>query len=70
MVWDQDKRCYVPDGTWRFDSRGAAKAIEILGNTIGMFETKIKLESSESVEQYLKRREQEAQKEGQPGGEF
>lgn len=30
LTWDSDARAYVPDGTWRFDANGAAKALALL----------------------------------------
>lgn len=38
MVWEDGKM--VPSGEWMFDSRGANRALELLGKTIGMFSEK------------------------------
>ena len=37
MVWDNNEREYVPKGTYEFDSKGATKALELLGRHLGMF---------------------------------
>lgn len=41
MVWDPNEREYVPKGTWEFDSKGATKALELLGKHLGMFKDNV-----------------------------
>lgn len=36
--WDYNEHCMVETGQWTFDSKGALKAIELLGKHLGMFE--------------------------------
>lgn len=57
LTWDSEQHTYVPDGTWTFDSKGAAKVLELLGDSIGMFEQKVKLSGGIGIEEYLKSRE-------------
>lgn len=35
--WDYEEHCMVETGQWTFDSKGALKAIELLGKHLGMF---------------------------------
>ena len=35
--WDYSEHCMVETGQWTFDSKGALKAIELLGKHLGMF---------------------------------
>ena len=52
LSWDSDEHAWVPDGTWQFDSRGALKALELIGRMEGMFTDK--MEFSGSVEEFLR----------------
>lgn len=38
MEWDYDEHAMKETGQWTFDSKGALKAIEMLGKHLGMFE--------------------------------
>ena len=40
MEWNYEEHCYEPTGEYQFDSKGALKAIEMLGKHLGMFEKK------------------------------
>lgn len=40
MDWNYEEHCYEPTGEYQFDSKGALKAIEMLGKHLGMFEKK------------------------------
>lgn len=54
MVWDSAAHAWVESGQWRFDSKGAIKALELLGDSLGMFLQKVQQTNVEmSVEQYL-----------------
>lgn len=41
MMWDRASKSWVPSGVWKFDSKGAVKALELLGTQIGMFQKKM-----------------------------
>lgn len=47
MSWDSDAHAYVPDGTWVFDSRGALKALELLGKQAGAFTERVEISTPE-----------------------
>lgn len=53
LSWSSEAKKYIPDGTFVFDSRGAASALKMLGESIGMFEQRISHSGDISVEQYL-----------------
>lgn len=38
MEWNYEEHEYVPTGEYQFDSKGALKAIELLGKHLGMFD--------------------------------
>ncbi|MCL2548572.1 MAG: terminase small subunit [Symbiobacteriaceae bacterium] len=40
MEWDRASKEYVPTGEYQFDSRGANRALELLGKHLGMFSDK------------------------------
>lgn len=40
MEWDYEEHDYVKTGEYQFDSKGALKAIELLGKHLGMFNGK------------------------------
>lgn len=61
LSWNQESHQYEPDGTWMMDTKGALKAAELLGKSIGMFEDKVQLGASLSVEQYLQALESPAE---------
>jgi phage terminase small subunit len=37
MRWDKEKKMWVGTGEWQFDSKGALKALELMGEPIGVF---------------------------------
>lgn len=37
MVWDPDLKCKVESGEYVFDSKGAERALELIGKHLGMF---------------------------------
>ena len=43
LSWDSDAHAYVPDGNYVFDSRGAVKALELLGKMQGAFKERVEL---------------------------
>lgn len=38
MEWDNEEKEWVGTGKWRFDSKGALKALELMGEHLGVFE--------------------------------
>ena len=38
MRWDPEEKEWVETGEWRFDSKGALKALELMGESLGAFE--------------------------------
>lgn len=42
MEWNYEEHRYEPTGEYQFDSKGALKAIEMLGKHLGMFDKKEK----------------------------
>lgn len=38
MIWDYENHCWEKSGEYQIDSKGAAKALEILGKHLGMFD--------------------------------
>ena len=38
MIWDPEAKEWVESGEYRFDSKGALKALELLGENVGAFE--------------------------------
>jgi len=55
MMWDSDAKAWVPSGEWKFDSKGALKALELIGQTIGMYETKVAASvGGQTVEEFLR----------------
>ena len=56
LSWDSDTRSYVPDGTFVFDSRGALKALELLGKMEGAFSERVEI--SGNVEDYIRKLEE------------
>ena len=43
MVWDPDTKQKVESGTYVFDSKGALRALELIGKHLGMFEDRMRL---------------------------
>lgn len=41
MVWDPELKCKVESGEYVFDSKGAERALELIGKHIGMFTDKL-----------------------------
>ena len=38
MIWDPEAKDWVESGEYRFDSKGALKALELMGENVGAFE--------------------------------
>ncbi len=53
LVWDGESKEWVESGEWRFDAKGATKALEELSNLLG-FEAPKKHEFGENIEEFLK----------------
>ena len=51
MVWDYEQRCKVESGEYMFDSKGALRALELIGNHLNMFKTQVQLGGTLEVEQ-------------------
>ena len=43
MVWDPELKCKVESGDYVFDSKGAERALELIGKHIGMFTDKVEV---------------------------
>ena len=43
MIWNPDTGCKEPSGEYVFDSKGALRALELLGKHLGMFEDRLKV---------------------------
>ena len=43
LVWDKESGGYVESGRCEFDSKGALKALELIGKHIGMFDKRVSL---------------------------
>lgn len=43
LSWDSDAHAWVEDGTYVFDSRGALKALELLGKMEGVWKEKVEV---------------------------
>lgn len=50
VVWNSETQQYQPDGTYSFDSRGATKALELLGKSVGMFTENISMTGNVGVQ--------------------
>ena len=48
LEWDPDERAWVEKGQYKFDSRGAAKALELIGKHLGMFTQKLEVSGNEN----------------------
>lgn len=44
MVWDSEQKAYVESGEWKFDAKGAERAIEQLSRMLG-YDAPVKLET-------------------------
>ncbi len=54
MGYNSETKEWEPDGTWVYDGRTAARALELMGNLIGAYETKVTADvTTRSVEDYL-----------------
>jgi phage terminase small subunit len=40
MEWDEEERCLKPSGFWQYDSKGATRALELIGRQLSMFNDK------------------------------
>ena len=41
MIWDPERGCKVESGEYTFDSKGALRALELIGKYLGMFEDRV-----------------------------
>ena len=56
MAWDPETGSWQPSGEWKYDSRGALKALELMGRLLGMFTQKIVAETKDiTLEEYLRK---------------
>lgn len=55
LVWDRDEKAWVPSGEWKFDSKGALKALELMGDSLGMFQKQVNVDARGSLEEYLEK---------------
>ena len=46
MVWDPATKQKVESGTYTFDSRGALRALELIGKHLGMFEDRMRVSAA------------------------
>ena len=46
MEWSAEEHRKIPTGEYQFDSRGAAKCLELIGRHLGMFEDKVNVSAS------------------------
>ncbi|MBO7668329.1 MAG: terminase small subunit [Firmicutes bacterium] len=44
LSWDSEQHAWVPDGTYVFDSRGATRALELLGKMQGAFRERVEVD--------------------------
>lgn len=51
MVWDSEQHCKVESGEYMFDSKGALRALELIGNHLNMFKTQVQLGGTLELEQ-------------------
>lgn len=49
MIWDLEAKEWVESGEYRFDSKGALKALELMGENVGAFERAEKKENKFDV---------------------
>lgn len=54
MEWDYDQKQWVESGEWKFDARGAARALELMGDMQGIFKKGVIAEQSEPFEVNIK----------------
>ncbi len=50
LSWDSQEKEWVPDGTWRFDAKGAIAAAKAMGESMGMFKPEVKKQGGQTVE--------------------
>lgn len=48
--WDYEDRCMVGTGEYIYDSRGATRALELIGKHLGMFKDKLELSGQVGVQ--------------------
>lgn len=55
LEWDREEREYVNRGSYVFDAKNAIRCLELLGNELGMFSSKINVRADlQGVEEYLR----------------
>ena len=52
MEWDAEAKAYVESGEWKFDSRGAAKALELIGRLTGAFTQKVQVTTDRELARF------------------
>lgn len=56
MAWDTRTGSWQPSGECKYDSRGALKVLELMGQSLGMFKQKIVAETRDiTLEEYLRK---------------
>lgn len=55
LIWDSSRKEWVPSGEWKFDSKGALKALELMGDSLGMFQKQLSLDTTGSLEEFLEK---------------
>lgn len=53
QVWDSEQKAYVDsDKKFTFNAKGAVDALKLLGESLGMFEKKVKVEAPEVTQKF------------------
>lgn len=62
LSWNSETHAWEPDGTYQFDSRGALKALELLGKMEGIFKEKVEI--SGGIEDFLRSQAEKGEEKG------
>lgn len=62
LSWNSETHAWEPDGTFVFDSRGALKALELLGKMEGVFREKVEI--SGGIEDFLRSQAEKGEEKG------
>ena len=54
LIWDSEKKEWIESGEWRFDAKGATRALEQLSRMMG-YNAPVKLEHGGTLEEVLRR---------------
>lgn len=60
LSWDSEAHAWVQDGTYVFDSKGATRALELLGKMQGVFKDRVELEPGPETMKVLSLAEKQA----------